>query len=81
MDIDNLVKMANQIGTFFESYPDQEEASQEIANHLKKFWAPRMRIALLDYIDQQGGEALSAIVLASINKHRVKLIPVTTPSP
>jgi len=43
MDMENLVKMANQIGDFYASYPNQVEASQEIANHLKKFWAPRMR--------------------------------------
>ena len=31
MDIENLVKMANRIGQFFESMPDAEEASREIA--------------------------------------------------
>jgi formate dehydrogenase subunit delta len=81
MDVDNLINMANKIGIFFESYPDQEEASNEIASHLKKFWAPRMRIALLDYLDKQGGEELIPIVLASVNKHRAMLEPVVTPLP
>ncbi|MEY3810212.1 MAG: formate dehydrogenase delta subunit, partial [Pseudomonadota bacterium] len=43
MNIDQLVTMANQIGSFFKSYPDQGKAKEEIANHLTKFWAPPMR--------------------------------------
>jgi len=70
MDMENLVKMANQIGGFYESYPNQDEASQEIANHLRKFWAPRMRSQLLDHVDRQQGAGLSAIVLSSIAAHR-----------
>lgn len=69
MDIRNLVKMANQIGDFFESYPDGAEASREIALHLQKFWAPRMRRQLLEHIDLGQGEGLKDIVLASIKLH------------
>lgn len=70
MNIDNLVTMANQIGTFFASYPDQAEASTEIANHLKRFWAPRMRLQLFAHIDAAGGEGLTPIVLSAIAAHR-----------
>ncbi|MDL2355970.1 MAG: formate dehydrogenase subunit delta [Pseudomonadota bacterium] len=70
MNIDNLVTMANQIGTFFASYPDQEEASAEIANHLKRYWAPRMRSELFAHIDDADGEGLATIVLAAIAAHR-----------
>ena len=38
MDSEKLIKMANQIGDFFEANPNAEEAKKEIANHLKKFW-------------------------------------------
>ena len=75
MDMENLVKMANQIGDFYASYPDQQEASREIAGHLKKFWAPRMRSQLLDFVDRQHGEGLSAILLSSISSHRKILQP------
>ena len=75
MDIHNLVRMANQIGGFYESLPDQEEASREIAGHLKKFWEPRMRRAILEYVDKQAGEGLSAIVLASIKHNKEQLTP------
>ncbi|HXA47861.1 MAG TPA: formate dehydrogenase subunit delta [Burkholderiaceae bacterium] len=75
MDMDNLVKMANQIGDFYASYPNQVEAADEIAGHLKKFWAPRMRTQLLDYIDSQRGAGLNEIVLNSISGHRKALQP------
>lgn len=75
MDIDNLVKMANQIGSFYDSLPDSEEASREISGHLKKFWAPRMRIQMLDHVEKQDGAGLSPIVLASIRANIEKLRP------
>lgn len=75
MNVENLVTMANQIGAFFESYPDRAEASGEIAGHLKRFWAPRMRSQLLQHLDQQRGEGLSPLVLASITDHRTQLAP------
>jgi formate dehydrogenase subunit delta len=75
MDMENLVKMANQIGGFYESYPDQVEASNEIANHLKKFWEPRMRSQLLAHVDNQHGAGLSDILLSSISSHRIILQP------
>jgi formate dehydrogenase subunit delta len=70
MNIDHLVTMANQIGTFFASYPDREEASAEIASHLKRFWAPRMRQQLYAHIDLEDGAGLAPLVLAAIAAHR-----------
>lgn len=70
MKIDNLVTMANQIGTFFASYPDRAEACAEIANHLQRFWAPRMRGELYAHIDAQDGAGLAPIVLAAIAAQR-----------
>ena len=70
MNIDHLVTMANQIGTFFSSYPDQDEAATEIASHLKRFWAPRMRQQLFAHIDAEDGAGLAPIVLAAIAAHR-----------
>ncbi|HEV7325917.1 MAG TPA: formate dehydrogenase subunit delta [Bosea sp. (in: a-proteobacteria)] len=37
-----LAVMANQIGDFFKSYPD-EEAVAAIADHINQFWTKRMR--------------------------------------
>lgn len=73
MNSDNLVKMANQIGTFFEAMPDREEAVADIAIHIKRFWEPRMRRALLERLD--GGEeaGLDEIVLLAVTRHRTLL--------
>ncbi len=75
MDIDNLIKMANQIGSFYDSLPDPDEASREISGHIKKFWAPRMRIQMLDYVEQENGAGLSPVVLASIRANIDNLQP------
>ena len=38
---EKLVKMANQIGDYFA--PQQQElAAEGVANHLKRFWTPKM---------------------------------------
>jgi len=75
MDINNLVHMANQIGEFFSAYPDREEALEGIANHIRKFWEPRMRLKLFEGIDQGHTEGLTALVLESVNNHRSLLLP------
>jgi formate dehydrogenase subunit delta len=38
-----LVKMANDIGAFFESEAGADGAAAAVANHMKRFWDPRMR--------------------------------------
>ena len=38
---EKLVYMANQIGTFFKSYP-HDQAVKGIKEHIEKFWDPRM---------------------------------------
>lgn len=70
MNVEHLVSMANQIGAYFESYPDQQEASSEIALHLKRYWAPIMRHELYAYIDSEPVTGLSPLVLSSIAAHR-----------
>jgi len=73
MHIDTLVRMANQIGAFFEAMPDHQEAVEGIAQHLKKFWEPRMRRELLSQLDTQGCQALHAMVREAIESHRALL--------
>ena len=70
MNIENLVKMANRIGAFFEAMPEKEEAVRDVALHLKKFWEPRMRSALLAHVDEHGADKLRPIVAEAIAKHR-----------
>ena len=69
MDTGNLVKMANQIGDFFQSMPDRQVAKQDIAQHLKNFWEPRMREALITYIDDASTSDLHEIVRESVKEN------------
>jgi formate dehydrogenase subunit delta len=56
MAANKLVTMANQIGTFFTSQ-GQSEAVTGTVTHLKKFWDPRMRAAIIAHL-RAGGEGL-----------------------
>ena len=66
MTPEHMVHMANQIAGFFAAYP-REQAIEGIADHIKKFWEPRMRKQLFDYVDK-GGAGLQELVLASVQK-------------
>lgn len=66
MKPEHMVHMANQIAGFFAAYP-REQAIDGIADHLKKFWEPRMRAALIDYV-KGGGAGLQELALASVKK-------------
>ncbi len=68
MSPDRLIYMANQIGKYFTSQP-RGDASAGIADHLKKFWDPRMRTAILAHVDA-GGEGLDPAVLQAVNSLR-----------
>lgn len=70
MDKQALIRMANQIGQFFEAMPDRPQAQEDIARHVRKFWEPRMRRHMLDHLDQHHGEGLSEIVLQAFTEHR-----------
>ena len=58
MNIQHLVHMANEIGTFFLSEAGAEAAPQEIASHITKFWDPRMRAQIIAHANA-GGAGLS----------------------
>ena len=79
-NIDHLIQMANSIGDFFEALPDRQEGLHGIADHIKKFWEPRMRTTMLDFLaehpDGRGQEAqLSDIAKEAILSHRELLTP------
>ncbi len=67
MRTDKLVMMANQIGTFFASQ-GQDKAVAGIADHLRKFWDPRMRAAIVAYLHEGGGEGLRPEVRLAIEE-------------
>jgi formate dehydrogenase subunit delta len=56
--------MANQIGTFFKSQ-DMSTASAKVAEHITKFWDPRMRRAILAHL-AAGGAGLDPVTRKAI---------------
>lgn len=70
---DKLVRMANQIATFFRSYPE-EEAVAGIRKHLVAYWTPTMRERLEIHAAQAGGR-LDPLVVAAFER------PAAAPSP
>ncbi|MET3497278.1 formate dehydrogenase subunit delta [Variovorax boronicumulans] len=72
-----LVKMANQIGTFFQAQsPDNATlATDAIAAHLKSFWAPSMRVQLIRALEGGTATHLLPIVASAVRSHRANLLP------
>ncbi len=65
MSIEHLVKMANDIADFFRAEPNRADAVAGIANHLQRFWDPRMRRAIMSYA-REGGEGLDALAREAV---------------
>ncbi|MBR7953598.1 formate dehydrogenase subunit delta [Burkholderia cenocepacia] len=83
MNNEHLIDMANQIGAFFESMPDRGEALTGIAEHIRRFWEPRMRRALLAALDDpssEAGQRATPIVRDAIAAHRASLVPAAAPA-
>ena len=56
----DIVRMLNQIAEFFQSYTEKE-AIDGIADHINKFWEPRMRKDFFVLVDS-GGAGLADLV-------------------
>ncbi len=63
-EITHLVSMANDIAANLSFHADAEA---RIADHIRRFWAPRMRKLLSDYA-AGNGEGLSSQVLGALEK-------------
>jgi len=63
----DLVRMANQITTFFEVYP-KSEALDGIAKHIHNSWDPRMRNAMKAIVDA-GGEGLKPLCIEAMRDY------------
>lgn len=73
MSPDKLVYMANQIGKFF-AHQGEAKAVGSIADHLAKFWDPRMRAAIVAHL-AHGGAGLDPLV-----KQAVQTLPPPAPT-
>ena len=62
----HLVSMANDIAA---NLSFQADAEERIADHINRYWAPRMRKLLLEYAASDGQD-LSAALLPALEKLR-----------
>ena len=63
-EIDQLVKMANQIAANFSFH---EDGVERLADHLRRFWAPAMRKQLSEYATS-GGAGLDQAVMQAVQR-------------
>ena len=59
-----LVHMANQIGDFFAAMPEQE-AIEGVAQHLSRFWTPKMIREIVAFADH-GAAGLNPIAARAV---------------
>ena len=64
MDPHYLVAMVNEIAAFFAG-EDPAKAAENVANHLRRYWDPRMRRQIVAHA-AEGGEGLSEVAKAGV---------------
>jgi formate dehydrogenase subunit delta len=66
MNIDLLIKMANQITDFWEVEAGHDVAVKEVATHLRRYWEPRMRAQIITYYHERQGSGLNDVAKAAV---------------
>ena len=66
--LERLVAMANDIANYFHSEPERTAGIDGIANHIRRFWEPRMRSKIIAHLKDQNGEGLNELARAGIEK-------------
>ena len=70
MDVEKLVRMANQIAANVDYGPDKDKVVAAVADHLTRFWTPEMRAAVIE------GHRRKVLDLSPIASRAVeKLVP------
>jgi formate dehydrogenase subunit delta len=83
MNIDLLIKMTNEIGEFFAGADvnDPQAAARDVANHLKRYWDPRMRTQMLRYYEERGGAGLTDLAKSAVAVlHAASKAPAAAPA-
>ena len=65
MDPHHLVEMVNEIAAFFVG-EEPGKAAENVANHLRRYWDPRMRRQIVEHAGN-GGEGLSQVAKAGVD--------------
>jgi formate dehydrogenase subunit delta len=65
--IDKLIRMGEQITANMSFVDDKDVVSDKVADHLGRFWDPRMKASIIEYAGDHG-EAFSEPLLMAIDK-------------
>ncbi|HEX6993159.1 MAG TPA: formate dehydrogenase subunit delta [Gammaproteobacteria bacterium] len=66
MDVNKLVRMANQIAANLDHGKDPEKAIAGTLDHLKRFWTPEMRRQIVEHYRQGSNGSSDVIELSYI---------------
>ena len=80
MDTARLAAMANQIASFFATQRG-ESGALEVADHLRKFWEPRMRRDLIAQVDAEGSVVVGLSPMAAAALEELRKAPSATALP
>jgi len=67
MNVDKLVRMANQIAGFF-AHEGRDKAPASIADHIYKFWDPRMRKEIIEAVTAARVKNLDPLALVAVQR-------------
>jgi formate dehydrogenase subunit delta len=74
-----IVRMANQIATYFNSQPEADRV-KGVSNHINKFWEARMRREFFTIVDAGGEGLLPLVIEASKQINRPPVPQATAPA-
>jgi formate dehydrogenase subunit delta len=81
MNIDLLIKMANQITSFWEGELGQDAAATEVATHLRRYWEPRMRAQMITYYEERQGSGLNDVAKKAVGLLATQAMPAAQAKP
>jgi len=67
MDVNKLVRMANQIAANFDYGIGDDKAADGVLDHLTRFWTPDMKAAIIEY-RSQGAGGLSRVAALAVER-------------
>jgi formate dehydrogenase subunit delta len=67
MDMNKLVRMANQIATNFDYGQDRDELVASVTDHLRRFWSPDMKRQIVGHL-QSGATDLKETAASAVAK-------------
>ncbi|MEX0606241.1 MAG: formate dehydrogenase subunit delta [Marinobacter sp.] len=69
--LNNLIKMINQISVNNQHHDSDHQAAEAVAAHLMKFWARSMKQLIISHLDE-GGEGLLPVSRMAVELLREK---------